>query len=108
MGLLPTAHMHVLLLNIRAYSLSPTLVLLALASNISFSNPKVTVPAVTVPAVTVPMCVDVGGATAGELARHDAAELAGGTELALTAGGEGAHLLLVEMAERKGSRRKDM
>lgn len=47
----------------------------------------------------------VGGES---LDRHDAAELKAGTELSLTAGGEGAHLLVVEMAERAGSGRKDL
>ena len=55
----------------------------------------------------------VEGAAAGAagergLGRHDAAELPAGAELSLTAGSEGAHMLVVEMAEKKGSGRKDM
>ena len=57
------------------------------------------------------LCVE-GSATDGaggeSLERHDAAELKAGTELSLTAGSEGAHLLVVEMAERAGSGRKDL
>ena len=48
---------------------------------------------------------DAGGES---LERHDAAEIKAGTELSLTAGSEGAHLLVVEMAERAGSGRKDL
>ena len=48
------------------------------------------------------------GAGGESLARHDAAELKAGTELSLSAGSEGAHLLVVEMAERAGSGRKDL
>lgn len=68
------------------------------------------------PGVTLPLSVEAGRqayllcmeGAAGDLGRHDAAELAAGAELSLTAGGEGAHLLVVEMAEKKGSGRKDM
>ena len=45
---------------------------------------------------------------AGGLERHDAAELAAGASLNLTAGAKGAHLLVVEMAEQRGSGRRDL
>ena len=57
------------------------------------------------------LCVEgsaADGAGGESLERHDAAELKAGTELSLTAGSEGAHLLVVEMAERAGSGRKDL
>lgn len=50
------------------------------------------------------LCVEGG---VDELTRHDAAELGPGTKHNFTAGLEGAHLLVVEMAERKGSGRTD-
>ena len=49
---------------------------------------------------------DAGGAVG--LERHDAAELSAGASLNLIAGAKGAHLLVVEMAERRGSGRRDM
>jgi redox-sensitive bicupin YhaK (pirin superfamily) len=53
--------------------------------------------------------VDQGaGATLERLAEHDAAEFASGVDVTLVAGTKGAHLLVVEMAERKGSGREDL
>ena len=68
------------------------------------------------PGFTLPLSVGAGRqayllcmeGSAGDLSKHDAAELSAGAELSLTAGSEGAHLLVVEMAEEKGSGRKDM
>ena len=57
------------------------------------------------------LCVegDVGVTEHGEtLTRHDAAELSAGADITLVAGTKGAHMLVVEMAERRGSGRDDL
>ena len=56
------------------------------------------------------LCVEGGAEVSnGEtIVRHDAAELTSGAELTLTARTKGTHLLVVEMAERRGSGRDDL
>lgn len=51
-------------------------------------------------------CLLAGGkAREAELAAHDAAEVTGPMVLSVTAGAEGAHVLVVEMAGSGGGRR---
>ncbi len=46
--------------------------------------------------------------TAATLERHDAAEISSSADVVLVAGAKGAHVLVVEMAERGRSGREDL
>ena len=52
--------------------------------------------------------VNAGSETAATLERHDAAEFSSGADVVLLAGAKGAHVLVVEMAERGRSGREDL
>ena len=52
--------------------------------------------------------VNAGNETAATLERHDAAEFSSGADVVLVAGAKGAHVLVVEMAERGRSGREDL
>ena len=52
--------------------------------------------------------LNAGSETAAALERHDAAEFSSGADVVLVAGAKGAHVLVVEMAERGRSGREDL
>jgi hypothetical protein len=52
--------------------------------------------------------VNAGNETAATLERHDAAEISSSADVVLVAGAKGAHVLVVEMAERGRSGREDL